>query len=84
MRLSSSTTVAKCSQTSVPSQLLKVYCGIDVGRAEDYTVATFIDSDGQVIDIYRNNNANWSNMVTDIVAKAREYNAQCMIEVNSV
>jgi hypothetical protein len=70
--------------TQWPKANGKVYCGIDVGRAEDYTVATFIDSDGQVIDIYRNNNANWSNMVTDIVAKAREYNAQCMIEVNGV
>ena len=67
-----------------PKRSGKVYCGIDVGRAEDYTVATFIDQDGQVIDIYRNNNANWSNMVTDIVAKAREYDAQCMIEVNGV
>ena len=67
-----------------PKKSGKVYCGIDVGRAEDYTVATFIDQSGNVIDIYRNNNINWSDMVTDIVAKAREYDAQCMIEVNGV
>ncbi len=41
-----------------PKRSGKVYCGIDVGRAEDYTVATFIDQDGHVIDIYRNNNSN--------------------------
>ena len=67
-----------------PKKSGKVYCGIDVGRAEDYTVATFMDQSGNVIDIYRNNNINWSDMVTDIVAKAREYDAQCMIEVNGV
>ena len=67
-----------------PKKSGKVYCGIDVGRAEDYTVATFIDQQGQIIDIYRNNNANWSSMVSDIVAKAREYDAQCMVEVNGV
>ena len=67
-----------------PKKSGKVYCGIDVGRAEDYTVATFIDQEGKVIDIYRNNNINWSDMVTDIVAKAREYDAQCMVEVNGV
>jgi len=67
-----------------PKKSGKVYCGIDVGRAEDYTVATFIDQQGQIIDIYRNNNANWSSMVSDIVAKAKEYDAQCMVEVNGV
>jgi hypothetical protein len=59
-----------------------IYCGIDIARAEDYTVATFIDSAGQIVDIYRNNQTNWSNMVSDIVAKAREYDAQCLIEIN--
>ena len=62
----------------------QIYCGIDVARAEDYSVATFISSEGEIIDIYRNNNVNWSDIVRDIVAKAQQYNAQCMIEVNGV
>ena len=74
----------KITVTQWPNKSGKVYCGIDVGRAEDYTVATFMDSEGQIIDIYRNNNANWNSMVSDIVAKAREYDAQCMVEVNGV
>lgn len=62
----------------------KIYCGIDVGRAEDYTVATFMDSDGQIVEIYRNNMTSWSEMVKAVASKAKEYNAQCMIEVNGV
>ena len=62
----------------------KVYGAVDVGRAADYTVATFMDSDGKIVEIYRNNNANWNSMVSDIAEIARRYNAQCMVEVNGV
>ena len=62
----------------------KVYCGIDLGKQEDYTVATFMDSTGKVIDIYRNNRVEWSQMVKDILVKVKQYNATTMIEVNSI
>ena len=62
----------------------KIYCGVDVGRAEDHTVATFMCESGNVVEIYRNNNTNWSSMVSDIAEIARRYNAQCMVEVNGV
>ena len=69
--------------TQWPKATKPIYCGIDVGRV-DWTVATFMDSSGQVVDIYRNNSVNWSDMVRDISNKAREWDAQCMIEVNGV
>lgn len=62
----------------------KVYCGIDAGRAEDYTVATFIDSTGQIVDMYRNNQTEWSQMLREILIKIRQHNATVMIEVNSI
>ena len=62
----------------------RVYCGIDLGRAEDYTVATFIDERGNVFDIYRNNATEWSIMVREIMEKVKKYNATVMIEVNSI
>lgn len=67
-----------------PQKKGQVYCGIDVGRANDYTVGTFMDSEGQVLEIYRNNNANWNDMVRDLSERIRHYDAQCMIEVNGV
>ena len=60
----------------------KVYCGLDVARAEDYTVATFMDSQGKVIDIYRENGKDWSTMVAEVLAKIRQYNATTLVETN--
>jgi hypothetical protein len=62
----------------------KVYCGIDLGKQEDYTVATFMDAGGTVIDIYRANQIEWSQMVSAILEKIRKWNATVMIEVNSI
>ena len=62
----------------------KVYCGIDLGRANDHTVATFIDSQGKVVDIYRNNQVEWNTMVMEIMKYVRKWNATVMVEVNSI
>jgi hypothetical protein len=62
----------------------KVYCGIDLGKQEDYTVATFIDERGNVIDIYRNNQTQWSLMVNEMLDLIKKYNATTMVEVNSI
>ena len=67
-----------------PTPIGKVFCGIDLGKQEDYTVATFIDSRGQVVDIYRSNAQEWTTMVTEIVLRIRKWNATTMIEVNSI
>lgn len=62
----------------------KVYCGIDLGKQEDFTVATFMDSNGKVIDIYRDNQTEWSTMTRNILEKIRKWNATTMVEVNSI
>ena len=62
----------------------KIYCGIDAGRAEDFTVATFMDSQGQVVEIYRQNQQDWSIMIADILKLIKKWNATVMIEVNSI
>ena len=62
----------------------KVYCGIDLGKQEDFTVATFMDTNGTVIDIYRANQIEWSTMVREILERIRKWNATVMIEVNSI
>lgn len=67
-----------------PAPVGKVFCGIDLGKQEDATVATFIDSNGNVVDIYRNNKTEWSAMVRDILQLIRKYNATTMVEVNSI
>ena len=67
-----------------PTPAGKIFCGIDAGRAEDYTVATFIDQDGKIVDIYRNNQQEWSTMMRDILERIKKWRATTMIEVNSI
>jgi hypothetical protein len=62
----------------------KVYCGVDLGKQEDYTVATFVDEKGNVVYVYRDNQKEWNTMVKAIVELIRKFNATTMIEVNSI
>lgn len=70
--------------TQWPSPRGKVYCGIDLGKQEDFTVATFMDHEGQVLEVYRNQRAEWSTMVSEIMQLVRKYSATVMVEVNSI
>ena len=62
----------------------QVFAGIDLGRESDYTVATFIDQTGQVVEIYRDNQKDWSTMINQIIQRAKKYNARLMVETNSM
>ena len=62
----------------------KVYCGIDWGRANDWTVATFIDQDGQIVEIYRQNKQDWTQMINEILQLVRKWNATVLAEQNSI
>jgi len=67
-----------------PKPIGKVYCGVDLAKQEDYTVATFMDSKGNVIFIYRANQKEWTLMVAEMLVLIKKYNATVMIEVNSI
>lgn len=67
-----------------PNVTGKVFCGIDLGKQEDYTVATFMDSQGKVVDIYRANAQEWTQMTNEILKRVRKWNATVMVEVNSI
>lgn len=67
-----------------PNQQGKVYCGIDLGKQEDYTVATFMDSQGNILEIYRNNQTQWNIMVEEVVKLIKKWNATVLVEVNSI
>ena len=62
----------------------KVYCGIDLAKQEDYTVATFIDSTGVVVDIYRDNKKTWAQITNELVKHIKKWNATTLVEVNSI
>ena len=70
--------------TSWSSPAGKVFCGIDLGKQQDWTVATFMDANGKIVDIYRANSQEWTSMVNAIMARVRKWNATVMVEVNSI
>lgn len=67
-----------------PKPIGKVYCGIDWGRANDWTVATFIDSTGQVVEVYRANKQDWTLMIGEILKIVKKWNATVLAEQNSI
>jgi hypothetical protein len=78
------THVQECSLPQWPATTGNIFCGVDLGRADDYTVATFMDQSGHVVEIYRNRQAQWSTMVREMLQLIRKWNATVMIEVNSI
>ena len=76
--------IDRCVFDEYPRPEGQLYCGIDLGKQNDYTVATILDRYGNVVDIYRNNKQQWSSLVDDLISFIRKYNATTLIEVNSV
>lgn len=62
----------------------KYYAGLDVGRANDYTVLTILNSNGDVANIYRQRQNSWNVIVSEVVKVLKTYNARCIIEINGV
>ena len=73
-----------CMFDQYPKPQGQVFAGIDLGRESDFTVATFIDSAGQVVEIYRDNKKDWTEMMSEILHRAKKYNARLMVETNSM
>ena len=67
-----------------PEKVGRYYGGIDVARADDYTVLSVYNSKGQQVFIDRWRHDSWSNIAQKVADKINEYDAQCYIEVNGV
>lgn len=62
----------------------KYWAGVDFGRQNDYSVLTIFDDDGNLVYFYRERQKPWSEIISHITNKLREYDAQCQVEVNSI
>ncbi len=62
----------------------RYYAGLDIGRANDYTVLTILNSNGDVVNIYRERQNSWNIIVSEVIKVLRIYNARCLIEINGV
>lgn len=60
------------------------YAGIDLGRADDYTVLTILNENGQMCYCERWRHDTWDNIINSIVRILKKFDARTMIEVNSI
>jgi hypothetical protein len=67
-----------------PSGAPRYYAGVDLGRADDYTVITVLNDKGQMVQCERYRHDTWANIVEHVVKIINKWNAITYIEVNSV
>lgn len=60
------------------------YAGIDLGRADDYSVLAIYNEYGKQVYIDRWRHDTWNNISRKISDKINEYNAVAYVEVNSI
>lgn len=60
------------------------YAGIDLGRADDYTVLTVLNNSGQMVYCDRWRHNTWQNILANIVPVLNQYKPKAMVEINSI
>lgn len=61
----------------------QMYFGLDIGRADDYTVLTVQNASGGVVDVMRWRHDEWSNIIEKVANGIKKYNAHGYVEVNN-
>ena len=61
----------------------QMYFGLDIGRADDYTVLTVQNGSGGVVDVMRWRHDEWSNIIDKVADGIKKYNAHGYVEVNN-
>jgi len=69
---------------NAPSGSDRYYAGIDLGRADDYTVLTILNSRGQMVQCERWRHNTWANIIAQLVPILNKWSAYAMIEINSI
>jgi len=62
----------------------RLFGGLDIGRADDYTVLTIMDEDNNVILIERWRHSMWHVIVQAVARRIKKYDAQTVVEINSI
>lgn len=62
----------------------RMYAGLDIGRADDYTVLTIFNENREMHFIERWNKDTWANIVDKVVNRINEFDCHTLIEVNGI
>jgi phage terminase large subunit-like protein len=61
----------------------KAYAGLDIGRADDYTVLTILDESGQLVYVNRWRHQDWTKIIDSVAQSINSHKATTLIEVNN-
>ena len=67
-----------------PDKTKRYYAGVDLAIANDYTVAIVLDSDGNMVDWFRENKTSWEQIIGSVTDLLKRWNAQTYVETNSI
>lgn len=75
-----------CVMSNYPQQdtTKKYYAGLDFGRQNDYTVLTILNSEGEVVDFYRERQKSWDIIISEVAAKLKKWKPVCYAEINGI
>ena len=62
----------------------RMYAGLDIGRADDYTVLSVFNETGEMHYIERWNKDTWSNIISKVIARINEFSCSTFVEVNGI
>jgi phage FluMu gp28-like protein len=61
----------------------RMYGGLDIGRADDYTVLTILNEHGHMVHVERWRHDDWSRIIDKVANLIRSFNAITTVEVNN-
>lgn len=67
-----------------PSGSSNYFAGIDLGRADDYTVITILNDRGQMVCCERFRHNTWENILNDLLYHLNKWKPKVYLEVNSI
>ena len=75
-----------CVMSNYPQQdtAKKYYAGLDFGRQNDYTVLMILNSEGEVVDFYRERQKSWDIIISEVAVKLKKWRPVCFAEVNGI
>lgn len=67
-----------------PNPTQRYYAGVDLGRADDYTVLSIFNADGKQVYLERWRQETWTGIVSKLSKVIDQYNAYTLVEANSI
>ena len=62
----------------------KYFAGLDLAVANDFTVLTVFNEDGDLVDFYRKNKTSWSEIIDEVTQRINHWKCYTVVEKNSI